>query len=446
MKFIDDALEDTLSHKSLDIFKKKKIQSANALKALKKFPPRSEQWKYTSFRHLNDLLYSREHPIKQTEILPHSFKEKDQEKNKVIFKDGICQTATIKEVLPKGVSIKSFTDWYLSQSSNSNPSSNKTFQIIQNELFQPFAKQEDILEHLNILFCKDIYVITVDANTSVNFPLYFYFQQQVCNMIGTRLFFYLQEGSQLKVSIHTGDIKDLEGQKNREDLSVFSLRAKLEEKSHLDIYYTQYIHSKATFLMQSYFDLEGKNSHLQSFDTQLGEGYLRNNKAIDLKGTGSQSHIQALSLLKKQSHFDSHFYIQHIKPKTLSRLNVRSILSDISRYVFNGWVGINKGAQKSDSNQISKSLILNPLAEADVKPELDVFADDVKATHGATVGQLNEDDIFYLQSRGLSYEEAIRSLSASFLQALLMKISDKNLKQIIEKEVFAYFDNMLSQS
>ena len=437
MKFIDDALEDTLSHTNLDVLKKKKIQSANVLKALKKFPPRNEEWKYTSFLHLNDLLYSRGHSTRQPETLPHSLKEK----NKIIFKDGKCQTIT--NTLPKGVFIRSFTDWYVSQSSNSNSSPNRIFQIIQNELFQPFVKQEDTLEHLNLLLCKDIYVITVDADTSANLPLHLYFQQEAYNMVGTRLFFYLQKGSQLKVSIHIGDSKDLEEPKNRGDLSVLSLKAKLEEKSHLNIYHTQYIHSKATFLMQSYFDLEGKDSRLQSFDTQLGEGYLRNNKVIGLKGHGTQSHIHALSLLKKQSHFDSHFYIQHIKPKTLSRLNVRSILSDISRYVFNGWVGINKEAQKSDSNQISKSLILNPLAEADVKPELDVFADDVKATHGATVGQLNEDDIFYLQSRGLSHKEAIRSLSASFLQALLMKISDKNLKQMIEKEVFAYFDNML---
>ena len=247
-------------------------------------------------------------------------------------------------------------------------------------------------------------------------------------MVGTRLFFYLQKNSQLKVSIHIGGLKDLEEQKNREDLLILSLRARLEEKSHLDICCKQYIHSKSTFLMQSYFDLEGKNSTLRSFDTQLGEGYLRNNKTVDLNGINARVFIHALSLLKNQSHFDSHFYIQHIKPKTLSRLNVKSILSDISRYVFNGWVGINKEAQKSDSNQISKSLILNHLAEADVKPELDVFADDVKATHGATVGQLDEDDIFYLRSRGLSYKEAIRFLSASFLQALLMEIDDKNLR------------------
>ena len=419
MKFIDTALENTISHEVPDILKEKKIQSANTLKTLKKFPPRSEEWKYTSFRHLNDLLYSQELSINQN---PSPF---FKEKNHIIFKDGICDTKTTKNILPDGVSIKSFTEWYFSRDSDSNLLSDH---IMQNELFRPFAKQENTLEHLNILFCKDIYVITVNTNSIIDIPLHFYFQQQDCNMIGTRLFFHLQKGCQLKVSIHIGSLKDLEEQKNKEDLSMLSLRAKLEEKSHLDIYCKQYIPSKSTFLMQSYFDLEGKSSTLKSFDAQLGEGHLRNNKSVALSGTDAQVFVHALSLLKNQSHFDSHFYIQHTKPKTLSRLNVKSILSDISRYVFNGCVYINKEAQKSDSNQISKSLILNHLAEADVKPELDVFADDVKATHGATVGQLNEDDIFYLQSRGLSYKEAIRSLSASFLQALLMEIDDKNLK------------------
>ncbi len=441
MKFIDTALEDTISHKIPDILKEKKVQSANALKALKKFPPRSEEWKYTSFRHLNDLLYSQKLSVNQS--LSPSFKEKKG--NNILFKDGVCNIKTAESILPKGISIKSFTDWCFSQNPHSSSSSSHISQIMQNELFQPFAKQEDVLEHLNILLCKDIYVITVDADTSANLLLYCHFQQQACNMIASRLFFHLQKGSQLKVFIHIGEFENLERQKITEDLSMLSLRAKLEEKSHLDIYCKQYIHSKSTFLMESYFDLVGKDSHLQSFDIQLGKGHLRNNKVIDLKGINSQSYIHALSLLKNQSHFDSHFYIQHLKPETLSRLNVRSILSDISRYVFNGWICINKEAQKSDSNQISKSLILNPLAEADVKPELDVFADDVKATHGATVGQLDEDDIFYLQSRGLSYKEAIQSLSTSFLQALLMKISDQSLKQVIEKEVFTYFNDMLSQ-
>ena len=440
MKFIDTALEHTTSHKIPNILKEKKIQSANALKTLKQFPPRSEEWKYTSFRHLNDLLYSQKLPVNQS-LFPFL---KGEKRNNILFKDGVCDIKNAESTLPKGVSIKSFTDWHLSQNFHSNSSSSHIFQVMQNELFQPFTKQEDVLEHLNILLCKDIYVISIDADTSVDTPLYFYFQQWNYNIIASRLFFHLQKGSQLKVFIHIGEFEDLERQKNREDLSVFSLKAKLEETSHLDIYFKQYTHSKSTFLMQSHFDLVGKDSHLQSFDIQLGKGHLRNNKVIDLKGTNSQSYIHALSLLKNQSHFDSHFYIQHIKPETLSRLNVRSILSDISRYVFNGSVCINKEAQKSDSNQISKSLILNPLAEADVKPELDVFADDVKATHGATVGQLDEDDIFYLQSRGLSYKEAIQSLSASFLQALLMKINDQNLKQVIEKEVFSYFNDMLS--
>ena len=445
MKFIDAALEATISQELPDILKEKKLQSANALKALKTFPPKTEQWKYTLFRHLNDLLYSQEaSKDSSTNSIDYSFQNKDRQKKiEVTLNDGVCKLAGLKQIFPKGVSIESFVDWYALKKTHSNideDNKNDAFQKIYNEIFQSFSKQEPILEHLNILFCKDIYLIKVAPHTIVDFPLHFYFQQKALNMIGIRLFFYLQQGSQVKVVIHEGDFKGLEKQKDTEDLSVFLLRAKLEEKSSLDIDCIQYAHSRSTFLTQNCFDLTGQGAILKSVDIHLGEGHLRNNRIVHLKGIQTQVFMHSLSLLRQQSHFDSHFYIQHISPQTVSRLNARSVLLDISRYVFNGWVCIDKEAQKSDSDQISKNLILSPLAEADVKPELDVFASDVKATHGSTVGQLNEDEIFYLQSRGLSYKEVIKCLSTSFLQSLLTKIKDEHLKKALQKQMITLLE------
>lgn len=448
MKFIDAALEATMSQELPDVLKEKKIQSANALKALKAFPPKTEQWKYTSFHHLNELSYSQKASQDSFKSPMHRlFQSKDQQKKcEIIVNDGTCELKRLKQILPKGIFIESFSDWYVSKNIdkksqlNVDNNRNDTFQKIYDEIFQPFSKQEHILEHLNMLFCRDIYLVRVAPHTIVDLPLHFYLQQKALNMVGIQLFFYLQQGSQVKVVIQEGDFKDLEKQKDAENLFVFLFRAKLEEKSSLDIDCIQYTHSGSTFLTQNYFDLAGQGSALRSVDIQLGEGHLRNNRVVHLRGVKTQVYMDSLSLLKQQSHFDSHFYIQHISPQTISRLNARSVLLDISRYVFNGWICIDKEAQKSDSDQISKSLILSPFAESDVKPELDVFASDVKATHGSTVGQINEDEVFYLQSRGLSYKEAIRCLSIGFLESLLIKINNENLRRTLQKQIVAYFD------
>ncbi len=427
MKFVDAALKATTSMLIPDFLKTEKLKSANALKALKTFPPRREQWKYTLFPHINHLLYSDTQNIHNTQNTSISSKTPYQ----IVFNEGLCQPESFKNKLPQGVSIKSLT-----QQDNAFFADQKTNNLLKESFFQSFLKEEPILEHLNILLCKDIYFITVAPHTILDFPLHIEIQRQSQNMMGCRLFFHLQEGSQLKLSIHIKDVKNsTQTQKDIKNLLTFCCRARLEDTAHLDIYFRQSLDAHSTLLTQNYFDLSGHKCSLKSIDVHLGQEYLRHNRVVHLKGLESQAFMHSLSLLQKQSHSDSHFYIQHIKPQTQSRLNARSILLDHARYVFNGLVGIDQKASKSDSHQSSKSLILSPFAEADVKPELDVFADDVKATHGATVGQIHEDEIFYLQSRGLPYKEALQSLSISFLQSMLEQISDEDLREEIHQEI-----------
>ena len=426
MKFIDQVLQATTScltdSDSLKIFKERKLHSAKALKKLKHFPPRNEQWKYTHFSHLNDLSYV-------------SQDISDLQKNEntsfhLFFNDGICQFKSDNPLLPKGVVIQNFKKWYPS----SNVVTDRTQQKALGEYFleNSFPK-EAIVDHLNMLLCRDIYLITVEPHTVIDTPLHLHFQGQTSNMTGLRVFFDIQSGSQVKVVWHINEGWN-------QGPSVFSVfcKARLDVESQMDMYCRQDLSSTSTLFMQNTFDLIGKGCALNYVDMFLGEGKMRSNGIVHLNGRDVSANIHALSLLKQQAHLDTHFYIDHHYPNTCSRLKARSVLLDNSRYVFNGWVGIDRKAQKADSDQSSKALVLSPFAEADVKPELDIFADNVKATHGATVGQINEEDVFYLQSRGLSYQEALKCLSTSFLQSLLTKIKDKDLQSKIEEDIMSY--------
>lgn len=432
MKFIDQVFQATTScltdSDSLKVFKKKKLKSANILKDLKLFPPRNEQWKYTHFSHLNDLSYI----SKQVSDLP-----KDQNTPfHLFFNDGVCQLKSDKNLLPKGVVIQNFEKWYPFSKTIIDSSKQKALSLDEYFFKNSFPK-EYVIDHLNLLLCRDIYLITVKPHTIIDTPLHLHFQGQTSNITGVRIFFDIQPESRVKIIWHIS-----EGWNKSQSVSSVFCKTRLGVESHIDMYCEKQLSSTSTLLMQNTFDLIGKECVLNYIDMFLGEGNIRSNGIVHLNSEGASANIHTLSLLKQQAHLDTHFYIDHLHPDTCSRLKARSVLLDNSRYVFNGWVGIDRKAQKADSDQSSKALVLSPFAEADVKPELDVFADNVKATHGATVGQINEEDVFYLQSRGLSHQEALRCLSTSFLQSLLAKIKDKDLQKKMEKDIITHLETI----
>jgi Fe-S cluster assembly protein SufD len=143
-----------------------------------------------------------------------------------------------------------------------------------------------------------------------------------------------------------------------------------------------------------------------------------------LDAEGAFVNLSGIYLNHKEYFTDHHTLIRHKKPHTNSKEDYRGILNDEARAVFNGQIKIDPFAIKSDSDQINKNLMLSSKAEVDTKPELQIYNDDVKAAHGATIGQLDDDQKFYLQSRGYSEVEANRILARAFVYDLLEDQSD----------------------
>jgi Fe-S cluster assembly protein SufD len=174
---------------------------------------------------------------------------------------------------------------------------------------------------------------------------------------------------------------------------------------------------------------QARNSTFASNNISLGGALVRNNIATVLDGEGCESTLNGLYLATDKQHVDNHTAIDHAKPHCNSFEMYRGILGGKSHGVFNGKIFVHKDAQKTDAKQTNKNLILSDEASIDTKPQLEIFANDVKCTHGATVGQLDDEAIFYLQSRGVGLEEAKDILIWAFASDVIGKIKLEPLRE-----------------
>ena len=154
---------------------------------------------------------------------------------------------------------------------------------------------------------------------------------------------------------------------------------------------------------------QDRNSHLNAHSIALGSRLVRNEVQVDLNGRGAECRLNGLTLTHGQQHVDNHTRIEHHSPQASSNECYKGILDDRSRTVFSGRIVVHPGAQQTQAQQSNHSLLLSREAEADARPQFEIYADDVQCTHGCTVGELDANALFYLRSRALD-EDAARSL------------------------------------
>jgi Fe-S cluster assembly protein SufD len=164
-------------------------------------------------------------------------------------------------------------------------------------------------------------------------------------------------------------------------------------------------------------------------------GFGRADFKVLMQGAGAECDLSGLTFLAGKQHSDTTICVDHIAPHCKSSQFFKTILNDQSRGVYQGKIHVHKDAQKTDGYQLSNNLLLSNLAEMDVKPELEIYADDVKCSHGSTTGQLDETPLFYLMSRGISKDDARRLLLEAFLVEVLDKISHDDIRTIFDERV-----------
>ena len=178
--------------------------------------------------------------------------------------------------------------------------------------------------------------------------------------------------------------------------------------------------------------MQQKDSRLISHSISLGGSLVRNDIHSQLAAEGASVVLNGLYMTKGKQHIDNHTRVDHLKPNTHSEENYRGVMNDNSRAVFNGKVIVHPQAQKIEAHQHNANLLLSDNAEIDTKPELEIYADDVKCSHGATVGQLDQDMLFYLRTRAIDEETAKSLLTFAFVEEVISKITLAPLRERLE--------------
>jgi len=199
------------------------------------------------------------------------------------------------------------------------------------------------------------------------------------------------------------------------------------ENSDLDVLRLQNEHNNSCQVTNTWIHQE-RNSRCQHGTITLHGGMVRNNLRISMEGEGAECSALGLFLTDKSQHVDSYTVIEHNQPHCISNQYYKGVLDDVSTGAFNGKIHVHPNAQKTEAFQTNNNILLSDTARMYTKPRLEIYADDVKCSHGATVGQLDEDALFYLQSRGIPKDESRLMLMDAFAWDVISKIKQLALQ------------------
>ncbi|MEI6061462.1 MAG: Fe-S cluster assembly protein SufD [Bacteroidota bacterium] len=219
---------------------------------------------------------------------------------------------------------------------------------------------------------------------------------------------------------------------------------KIGRNSTLDHYKLQNKDDHTTLINSMYFH-QDEGSSLSTNAISLNGGLIRNLSYITLAGSHSNANIYGLYLMDRYQHIDNQVYINHVAPGCESRELFKGVLDDHASGVFNGHIKVHRGAQQTNAFQTNKNILLTDKASIDTKPFLEIYADDVKCSHGATIGQLDSEALFYIRSRGISEVNAKILLMYAFAAEVINKISISELRLRMDDMVKKRLRGELSQ-
>ena len=301
--------------------------------------------------------------------------------------------------------------------------------IDQSETINKFDNNNS-LSDLNNAFTNKCFKIVIKTGYQLLKPLIIYHTTNSkiwSKNINLRLDFELQEDSCLRLI----DLFNDTSEKNF--LNIF-YNFNLKEDAILKNYKVDKLENKN--IKYSFNNIvQNKNTISETFILSSGSNFFKSEINCNLKGEHSSAFVNGIFSLDKNKHHEIRTTINHLTENTKSYQLIKSVLEDSSKAVYQGKIYVNSVAQKTDGYQLSKAILLNKDSEFNAKPELEIYADDVKCSHGSASGSLDEDSIFYLMSRGLNYNQARELLINGFLLDVVEKITDSEIKNLIKNMI-----------
>ena len=283
---------------------------------------------------------------------------------------------------------------------------------------------------LNNAFSNKFYTITVKKNYSLKKPLVVYHSTNnkiKSRNINLKLEFQLEQNSSLRLIDLFND-----GAENN-FINIF-YNFDLKENAILKNYKIDKVQNKN--IRYSYNNIEqDDNSVSETFILSSGSNFSKNEINCNLKGEYSSAFVNGIFSLNDGQHHEVRTIINHLVENTKSYQLIKSVLGKNSKSAYQGKIFVDSKAQKTDGYQLSKAILLDETSEFNAKPELEIYADDVKCSHGSASGSLDENSIFYLMSRGLNYQQSKELLINGFLLDVVEKITDTEIKNLVKNMI-----------
>lgn len=332
--------------------------------------------------------------------------------------------SSIQDV-PEGVTISTLSD-----------SANNNDKLLSLNIGKYLNFETEAFNALNTAFFEDGIFINVPDSVVVDKPVHAIYinHEDEQSIVNPRNLIILGKNSGLKVIEHYVSTSE------SSYLSNVVSEVYVGENSELEHYLLEF-ESKNAFNVSTLRVQQEKHSNIKSHSILFGGAIVRNNVHPVLAGEGSNSLINGLYMSNGRQHMDNFMRVEHASPHCDSRQIYNGVLDDKSRCVFHGRIIVHEGAVKTDAKQTNRNLLLTDTAQIDTKPQLEIYNDDVKCTHGATIGQMDENAIFYLQSRGIPKKEAKTIMVKGFTGESFSNMTVDPLREYLEKFADDWFLN-----
>ena len=394
---------------------------------------KNETYKYTNLSLFFDHDYENYYmPVKADFLKAEKFRCEVTELDAlgIVLLNGFFSTLKEKLVqLPSGILIGSMSEAAI------------RFPEIFEKHFGKYAKSEtDGLIHLNTAMASDGVFVYVPEGVTLTRPV------QVVNLVQSdddmfnqhRNLIVAEKNSNFSIIICDHTLSP------HKFLTNAVTEIFVGENAHFDIIRVQNEHNNACKITNTFIHQE-RNSVTSSNNITLHGGLIRNSTYHTLGGEGAESYSYGLFLADKWQHIDNFVNVDHAFPNCTSNQLFKGVLDDMSTGAFNGRIFVRPGAQGTLAYQKNNNIILTDDAKMDTKPQLEIYADDVKCSHGATIGQIDEDALFYIQSRGINKREARLMLMFGFAHEVIQNIKIEPLRERMDNLVMQRLKGELSR-
>jgi Fe-S cluster assembly protein SufD len=401
-----------------------RAQAIGRLDVLRLPTPRDEEWRFTDLSSLTRLSFQPVHNATDLRAADIEQFYLEEATNRLVFVDGVYAPQLSSALTDGGVMV-----------ANLSAADNAQAAAIEPHLGRHAAFSDNVFAALNTAFLQDAAVIVVPRNMTLAAPLHLLFiatQSGVASY--PRCLLVAESGSGVTL------VEDYVALQDKAYFINPVTEIALADQARVRHVRVQRDGAKAFHLANCAVSV-GRSSSYQSVSVALGAQISRYNLNVHL-AEGAECVVDGLTLIADSQLADTHTSIDHAQPNGVSRQLHKCIVGGSAHAVFNGKVMVRQGAQRTDSNQSSRNLLLTGKAQVDTKPQLEIFADDVKCVHGATIGQLDNDEVFYLKSRGLSDSVARNLLTYAFGAEIIDRMPVASLKRRLELTMLEQTGNL----